>query len=335
MISRKNDSKLFRISGKSGSDELEIISFIMKSEEMLRVKLKIFKFLESNEIKYISKDSLDENTIYILVNTGENYFFSYQFIHKKVTELVLPKDVGLSPTFQKLSNNLFISIGGSTSRRVHIYDMNLDKWYYIGQLNSIRIGAYAIWVKEYKVVYICGGKNEDGDDSLEIEYFKLVCEEDSGAALSNSIILPTSDGDGGTVKTSIVNNPLHFNNDNNISLSESFYPTELKRKNSFKNDFLLRKSNSVVIPLIESDTYFICGGENLFGPTKTCVLYDAAKDIICLTNSELPKFVNSSNPNAIPYKSSNFYFYSLENAVISYSYLDRKFEVIEKELVDL
>lgn len=305
----------------------------MKSEEMLRVKLKIKKFLESNEICYINKDSLEDNSVYILINTGHNYFFSYHFISKKITELVIPKEVGLTPTLQKLSNNLFISIGGQTSRSVNIFDMYVNKWYYIGQMYSIRIGAYAVWVKEYKVVYICGGKNEDGDDSLEIEYFKLVSEEDSGAALSNSNILPTSEGEG--VASTTVGKNFPSSKDNNYALNESFYPTELKRKNSFKNDFLLRKSNPVVIPLIEIDNYLICGGDNIFGPTKTCVLYDAARDIISLTNSELPLFVSNSSQNVVPYKSSNFYFNSSENAVISYSYIDRKFGVIDKEVVDI
>ena len=92
---------LFRITGKSGSDELEILTFIMKSEEMIRTKLKIFKFLESNDIKYINKESLQGNTIYILVNVGKNYFFSYEFVNKKLTELVIPNEVGVSPSFQK------------------------------------------------------------------------------------------------------------------------------------------------------------------------------------------------------------------------------------------
>jgi hypothetical protein len=322
---RKNDSMLFRITGKSGSDELEIISFILKSEEILRTKLKLFKFLESNEIKYVNHDSVEGNSLYILVNIGKNYFFSYEFITKKLTELLIPKEVGLSPTFQKLTKNLFISIGGPSSRSVHVYDMNLNKWYFIGELHSIRIGAYAVLLKEFNVVYVCGGKNEDGDDTLEIEYFKLVYEEDSGAALITSNVMPTTEGVSG--------NPLY--NQNDSSLSESFYPTELKKKQSFKNDFLLRKSNPAVIPLLQIDSYLICGGDNIFGPTKTCVLYEAIKDFICLTNSELPKFICSPNPITVPYKSSNYYFYSDEKAVISYSYIDGVFQLIEKEVVDL
>ena len=316
---------LFRISGKSGSDELEIISFIMKSEEIVRTKLKLFKFLESNEIKYVNQDSLEGNSIFILVNVGRNYFFSFEFITKKLTELLIPKEVGLSPTFQKLTKNLFISIGGPSSRCVHIYDMNINRWYYIGELNSIRVGAYAVLIKEYKIVYICGGKNEDGDDTLEIEYFKLIFEEDSGAALITSIGVTNNDGVSG--------NPLKDQND--CSLSESFYPTELKKKKSFKNDFLLRKSHPVVIPLLQIDSYLICGGDNIFGPTKTCVLYEAAKDFIYLTNSELPKFIHSLNPITVPYKSSNYYFYSDGNAVISYSYIDGVFQIIEKNVIDI
>jgi hypothetical protein len=318
---------LFRITGKSGSDELEILSFIMKTEEMNRTKIKILKFLESNDIRYINKESPQENSLYILVNIGKNYFFSYEFINKKLTELVVPNEVGVSPALYRLTKNLIIFIGGSSSRTVNIFDTHINKWSYIGDMNSIRIGAYAILNSEYNVVYICGGKNEDGDNSLEIEYFKLIYEENSAVAVTSNDLTPT---DSGESESSKINDK-----DNLLSLSSSFYPTEIKTKTPIKNDFLLRKSNPVIVPLLHGNSYLICGGDNIFGPTKSCVLYDSTKDLICLANSELPKFTSDSNQMAVQYKSSNFYFYSSDNAVISYSYLDGLFELIETDIVDV
>jgi len=317
---------LFRISGKSGSDELEILSFIMKTEEMIRTKIKIFKFLESNDIRYINKESPEENSIYILVNIGKNYFFSYEFINKKLTELVVTNEVGVSPALQNLTKNLIIFIGGSSSRTVNIFDTNIDKWYYIGEMNSIRIGGCAILNSEFNIVYICGGKNEDGDNSLEIEYFKLIYEENSGVATASNDLTPIDNGQSESSKLDDKEN-LH-------SLSSSFYPTEIKTKTPIKNDFLLRKSYPVIVPLLHGNSYLICGGDNIFGPTKSCVLFDTGKDYICLASSELPKFTNNSNQMAARYKSSNFYFYSSDNAVISYSYLDGLFELIETDITD-
>jgi hypothetical protein len=60
-----------------------------------------------------------------------------------------------------------------------------------------------------------------------------------------------------------------------------------------KNDFLLRKINPVVLPLLEENAYLICGGGNIFQDTLTCTIFYTDRDFISLTNNLLPKGLSS------------------------------------------
>jgi hypothetical protein len=273
----------------------------LKTEEFLKKTFRIFRYFKSSEIRYIIhnyiQNEIENSLIYLIVNTGDNYFFSLDYDSGKITELNLPKEIGLGPTFQKLNNYFFITIGGinGNSNTVNLYDIYNNKWYYVGNLSSSRSGAYAVLNCEDNLVYICGGMNSDGDNTFDIEYFNL--EYPMGSEISSGV-----------------------------------YPTELKIKN-IKNDFLLRKINPVVLPLMEENSYLICGGSNIFQDTVTCTIFYADRDFVSLTNNLLPKtFKNSpNNQNIMCYKNS-LYFFIGENEVIRYSLLENAFEIIQHEL---
>ena len=131
---------LFRINAKSESDELEIISFDVKLEEFFKKTIRIFRYFKSSEIRYISHNFLDNevehNLIYFLVNTGENYFFSLDYNDGKITELKIYGDVGLLPSFQKLNDFYFITIGviNGNNSGINLYEIHTNKWHFVGNL---------------------------------------------------------------------------------------------------------------------------------------------------------------------------------------------------------
>jgi hypothetical protein len=233
----------------------------------------------------------------MIVNTGENYFFSLNYNDGKITDLLLPEEIGFSPTFQKLNNFYFILIGGSLEKNcgVHLFDVYGKVWYFVGAMQFSRWGAYAILNNEESEVYICGGSNPEGDNTFELEYFNLVYPMKSCEDL---------------VK---------------------FYPQEIKTK-KIKNDYLLRKINPIVLPLLEDNSYLICGGTNIFQETATCVLFHTDRDFVSLTNKLLPSTFNSEvcHRNFCSYKNCYFFFVSPEK-VICYSAVESTFEEIKNE----
>ena len=244
------------------------------------------------------ENEVENNLIFLIVNTGDNYFFSLDYESGKITELSLPKEIGFGPTFQKINNYFFIASGGinGNSSSVNLYDIYNKKWYYVGNLASARSGAYAVLNNEDNIDYICGGVNSDGDNSFDIEFFNLLYPVGS-------------------------------------EITPGAYPTEINIK-KIKNDFLLRKINPVVLPLLEENAYLICGGGNIFQDTLTCTIFYTDRDFISLTSNLLPKgFFNCpNNQNIISYKNSIYFFIS-DNEVVRYSLLENIFDVIQKELI--
>jgi hypothetical protein len=78
-----------------------------------------------------------------------------------------------------LNDDYIISIGGKYSDTINIYEIHTDKWHYIGRLSSQRYGAYALLNEYENIVYIAGGVNENEDNTLDIEYFRLTKNFDS------------------------------------------------------------------------------------------------------------------------------------------------------------
>ncbi len=247
---------------------------------------------------------MENYIVYLIVNTGENYFFSLNFNSGAITDLALPEEVGYTPTFQKLNNFYFILIGGANEKNcgVHLFDIYGQTWYFVGTMQGSRWGSYALLNNEENEVYICGGSNQEGDNSFELEYFSLVYP----------------------VKSSEKKNCL--------DLYTNFYPQEIKTK-KIKNDYLLRKTNPVVLPLFEDNSFLICGGSNIFQETSTCVLFHTDRDFISLTNKLLPLTfsLDMTSRNICTYKNT-FFFFVESNKVLSYSVIDNTFEIILSNL---
>lgn len=240
----------------------------------------------------MTKNNLFSNphsTIYLLVNTGSNYFFSLDYFDGKITELPIANEIGLYPTFQKLNENYFITIGDS----VNIYDIDLSVWYFIGKLSVPRIGSYAIYIENENMIYICGGVNSEGDNTFDIECFNF--------SITATEVTTTN--------------------------------TELKIK-KIKDDFLLRKTFPIIIPLFDYSTFLICGGNNIFKETNTCIVFYTKKDLMYISNINLPKPTFQCNPNVVVYRSSCYFFIS-DTETVRYSFLQNKFELISKEIIDL
>jgi len=163
---------LFSISANIDSDILNITAFSLKSEEFYEKKIKIKKIIHTPYIRYVvSSINPNYQTIYVLINSGSNYFFSINTIECIITELSNSTEIGLAPTLQIVNDRYIIAIGGKFSDCINIYDIENDKWNYIGKLSCPRYGSYALFNEYDNIIYIAGGINEKEDNSLDIEYF--------------------------------------------------------------------------------------------------------------------------------------------------------------------
>lgn len=324
---------LLRVNAKSESDEIEIISFILKTEEFLTKTMRIFRYFKSSEIRYIIqnfvKNETEQNLIYILANIGsdENYFFSLDYNDGKITEFNIINEVGLLPSFQKLNTNLLVTIGGvsGNNANVCIFDTYVKKWTFLGTMSSPRTGAYAMLNEVENIVYICGGINNEGDNTFDIECFSLDNLILGQNTTNYSIISTTPGGNLGIAPTPQVNL---------ITPKPTLMATPEMKQIKIKNNFLLRKINPIVVPIFEENTYLIIGGSNLFHETNTCTVFYTDREIILLSNSKLPKPFSTTSQNYFYYKNSIYFFIS-DNEVIRYSVLDNSYEVIQKDLIEV
>jgi hypothetical protein len=280
---------LFSIRGSTESNDLEIITFSLKTEEFFSKKLTILKKLSSHEIRFVVNNrSLDSHKIYIIgFYNGNNYFFCLNYHDGSIVELPTGSEVGISPSFQKLNEKFLIAIGGIDSDTINIYDTVLNYWYYVGKMSSVRSGGYALLNEYENIVYIAGGVNSDYDNSLSIDYFVLSKE-------------------------------MKF---------------EVKTK-KLKDDFLLKKTNPVVIPVYDYNTYLICGGEGMFGEVNTCSIYYTDRDILLLSNANLPKAFSTTNQNVYIYKAC-VYFFINQHEVMKYNSIDNTYTLVKKDIIDI
>ena len=86
-------------------------------------------------------------------------------------EIPSREDIGICPSLCNLNNKIIILIGGNNSEKVFTFDVSSDEFEFVGKMNSIRKGAYIIHYNT--IVYICGGVNQDNDNTIEVEYFEL------------------------------------------------------------------------------------------------------------------------------------------------------------------
>jgi hypothetical protein len=283
---------LFSVIANISSDELEIISFSLKTEEFFRKKLRINKILTAQDIRFVViYTAIDSHKLFIIAvtDTCKNYFFNLNYHDGKVTELPIAKDVGIGPSFQKLNDRYLIAFGGVDSDTVNLYDIIMNNWTYVGKMTTVRNGGYALFNDLDGVVYIAGGVNNENDNSLNIDYFIINLEE-----------------------------------------GDSF---QIKSK-KLKDDFLLKKSNPVVIPVYDYNTYLICGGESLFGDVNTCSIFYLDKDMLLLSSTNLPKPFSTTNKNFYTYKSCVYFFIS-HFEVIKFNSIDNTYNLIKKEILNI
>ena len=228
---------------------------------------------------------------YILVKSSTSQFFSYKSETQTITTLPIIDEIGNFPSFIPLTSQLILSVGGTNSSNICIFDKNIEKWYYIGSCKTIRNGSYALCDKITNDIYISGGTNEDGDNSLDIEAFKLVYDDAVG------------------------------------SLASNYYPCELELF-QITNEYLLRRSSPMIFEL-NDNTYIICGGKTLLSPnTKTCIVCNLKEGTCGMIEDDIGITVEgSANYNYFEYK-SYIYFFQNNKDVYRYNIGDNKVEFI-------
>ncbi len=259
-----------------------------------------------------------------MINTGQNYFFSLDYNNGKITELSIPDTIDLLPSFLKLNDYYFITIGGAgiDSSGVSLYEVNANKWINVGKLSSPRSGAYALMSNEDNTVYICGGSNFEGDNSLNIEYFTLSYSYNNGNEGNyNNYGNDFSENTENTYSNNLINTNLNYTVNTKVSPLKQI---------KFKNDYLLRKSNPIVLPLLDDNSYLICGGSNIFGATNTCTVFNTDNENIFLSSMTLPEEYTTCNSDFYAYKNS-IYFMTSGKDVYVLSLLDNSFEVIRAD----
>jgi hypothetical protein len=181
-----------------------------------------------------------------------------------------------------------ISICGNNSDAIYIFDTYNLLWYFVGRLKSgYRIGAYALYLKSYEKVFICGGITDKGDNTLNLECFdmiefekKIVCEETENTEINFEIVID-----------------LQF-------------------------DFLLRKSFPMVLNFNDYKTFIICGGESLICKTDTCVIFQSNPLLIIMSNITLPNSLSEENPNSF-FTNDNIYFFENDDRIVKFN-IDKK-----------
>ena len=164
-------------------------------------------------------------------------------------------------------------------------------------MQTTRYGSYVLYDDSDKVVYISGGRDNEQDNTLDVEYFSL----------HN---LNTQ------VQTSHQNNQHIFN---------------LKVK-AFNCGFSLRRSFPVAFQLSDSKTFIVCGGSGLFldEDTNTSTIV-SVNDDSCHLLQDLHKEFSSKNPN-IAVNSNFVYFFINDSEVIKFNMTESTFTSIVKEI---
>ncbi len=160
-----------KINPKPDTDILELIYFCTLNEKFITKEIHTFRLIKSEEIRYV----LYEAKLYILAHMdNKNYFFTVDLYEVKVVEEIkISSEVGFAPTLCLIENNFILAIGGLNSNTINIFDIRDDQWIYIGKMQTTRYGAYVLYDEKDKNVYISGGRDNDMDNTLDIEYFSI------------------------------------------------------------------------------------------------------------------------------------------------------------------
>jgi len=90
-----------------------------------------------------------------------------------MTEEKLSSDIGYAPTLNLVGEEYIVAIGGINSDSVNLFDLETNNWIHVGKMQSIRYGAYSLYDETSKIVYISGGRDNDQDNTLDVEYFSI------------------------------------------------------------------------------------------------------------------------------------------------------------------
>jgi hypothetical protein len=158
---------LIKVSGKLDSDVVDAKIFNPKENSIKNKQISIFRKLSSTEIKYINFEA----ELLLLINSQKTHLLHINVEEDTMREIPIREDIGKNPSMCGITNQIVIFIGGLNSDYVFILDVKSSSFDFVGRMSSVRYGAYIIKYNQY--VYICGGVNQDNDNSLEVEYFNL------------------------------------------------------------------------------------------------------------------------------------------------------------------
>ena len=101
--------------------------------------------------------------LYILLQSTSNVFYSYDTNSNCLVTLPIIEEIGNFPSLILLSNSFILSIGGTNSSNICIYDIHNNKWTFIASCKTIRNGSYALYDRITQYIYICGGVNDNAN----------------------------------------------------------------------------------------------------------------------------------------------------------------------------
>lgn len=157
------------MNSKTESDELELIYFFPETKEFCTKNIHILRLIKTHEIRYV----LNIFTLYILLDIDKNYFISVEVHTLKITEEKISTNIGYAPSLSLISDEFIVAIGGLNSDTVNLFDLETFNWIYVGKMQSTRYGAYSLYDETDKIVYISGGRDNDQDNTLDVEYFSI------------------------------------------------------------------------------------------------------------------------------------------------------------------
>lgn len=164
---RKQNTYLIKIEGSLHNDIVDIKIFNPKLNSISNKKINIFRKLSSTDLKYINIEA----DIYLLINSEKIHFLHINVDEDSIREISTTEEISNNPSLCNVNNKMILFVGGNNSDNILIFDLINDSLYLKGKMNSVRYGAYIIQFNN--IIYVCGGINQENDNTLDVEYFDL------------------------------------------------------------------------------------------------------------------------------------------------------------------
>ena len=276
------------------TDILNIIYFDPESKEFAEKQINIYRLIKTQEIRFVV--SYSKMKIYMLLDIDINYFISVDLLTLEITEEKISSKIGFAPSLNLINEKYIIAIGGINCDTINLFNLETSNWTYIGKMRNARYGAYTLYDNIDNIIYIIGGRDNEQNNELELEYFTIPDDHKS----KNSFLNP----------------------------KDNQYEINTKK---FSSDFSLRRSFPIAFQLYGSNDFIVCGGNGLFldEDINTSTIVDVTGES-CRLLQDLHKEFSSKNPNVL-FNSNIAYFFIKEEEVIKFNCTEHTFSSIKKK----